>query len=357
MPDTEHGDPRAAEDRLPSLDERKAAVLRAVVEEYIGTAQPVGSSHVAAAPGVNVSSATVRNDMAVLEQEGYLQQPHTSAGRVPTEKGYRFFVDTLGHPGALRGAEAERVQSFFARAHGELEQMLHDTSKLLGDLTSYAGVVIGPAPAEASVRSVQLVGLSASAVLVVVVLSNGTVEKHTLDLAAADPLLREGVGDERVAAASAHLRAHLDGATRAVLPDLPDTGDARTDALCRTAIAAIQAEPGDDPDQVFVEGTARIARAFDAIETVREVLGILEQQYVVVTLLRDVVDRGLQVAIGTETGMEPLSECALIVAPYDVEGGEAGTIGVLGPTRMHYPQAMAAVAMVSKRLSSRLTDG
>src|SRR3954462_10349599 len=118
-----------------TLDERKANILRAVVEEYIDTAQPVGSGHVARAPGVNVSSATVRNDMAVLEQEGYLVQPHTSAGRVPTEKGYRFFVDGLGSPGALGGAEAKQVGQFFAKAHGELEQMLSDTSRLLAGLT------------------------------------------------------------------------------------------------------------------------------------------------------------------------------------------------------------------------------
>ena len=113
------------------LDERKAAILRAVVEEYIDTAQPVGSAHVVRAPGVQVSSATVRNDMATLEQEGYLRQPHTSAGRIPTEKGYRFFVDNLGQPAALRGADAQQVRSFFEKAHGELEQMLHDTSRLL----------------------------------------------------------------------------------------------------------------------------------------------------------------------------------------------------------------------------------
>jgi heat-inducible transcriptional repressor len=144
---------------------------------------------------------------------------------------------------------------------------------------------------------------------------------------------------------------------RTNLPPLPATGDAVTDAVCELALASLRAERGDDPDQVFVGGTARIARAFDALETVREVLGILEQQYVVVTLLRDVLDRGLQVAIGTETGMVPLAECALIVAPYQAEGQPAGTIGVLGPARMDYPQAMAAVAVVSRRLSQRLTDG
>src|SRR4051812_49483470 len=120
-----------------TLDERKANILRAVVEEYIETALPVGSGHVARAPGVEVSSATVRNDMAVLEQEGYLQQPHTSAGRVPTEKGYRYFVDSLGGPGQLGTAQVQQVRSFFAKAHGELEQMLHDTSRLLSDLTDH----------------------------------------------------------------------------------------------------------------------------------------------------------------------------------------------------------------------------
>ena len=338
------------------LDDRKAAILRAVVEEYIDTAQPVGSARVVRTAAVQVSSATVRNDMATLEQEGYLRQPHTSAGRIPTEKGYRFFVDHLGQPAALRGADAQQVRAFFERTHGELEEMLDDTSRLLGDLTRYAGVVVGPPATEASIRSIQVVGLTQSAALVVAVLSNGIVEKHTLDLAG-DPVLREGVGDERIGAASAHLGAHLADAARRDLPGLPATGDAATDALCALAVESLRADHGEDPDHVFVGGSSQIALAFDAIETVREVLGILEQQYVVVTLLRDVLDRGLQVAIGTETGMAPLAECALIVAPYQVDGEPAGTIGVLGPSRMDYPQAMAAVAVVSNRLSKRLTEG
>jgi heat-inducible transcriptional repressor len=339
------------------LDERKAAILRAVVEEYIDTAQPVGSAHVVRAPGVHVSSATVRNDMATLEAEGYLRQPHTSAGRIPTEKGYRFFVDTIGAPGALRGPDAQHVRSFFERAHGELEEMLADTSRLLGDLTSYAGVVVGRTVADATVRSVQLVGLTAASALVVVILSNGVVEKHTLDLTEGGPALRDGVGEERIAAASAHLGTALAGAERTQLPPLTATGDAATDALCAVALRSLEADRGDEPDQVYVGGTSGIARAFDALETVREVLGILEQQYVVVTLLRDVLDRGLQVAIGTETGMAPLAECALVVAPFKAEGEPAGTIGVLGPARKDYPQAMAAVAVVSRRLSQRLTEG
>jgi heat-inducible transcriptional repressor len=327
------------------LDERKAAILRAVVEEYIQTGQPVGSGHVARAPGVDVSSATVRNEMGLLESEGFLRQPHTSAGRVPTEKGYH-----LRRPARLATSSAEEVRAFFARAHGEVEQMLSETSRLLSDLTHLTSVVVAPAAMETTVRSVQLVGLSTTAAVLVAVLSDGSVEKHTIDLP-------PGVGDERVVTASMHMTAHLAGRAREALPSVPATGDAPMDSLVERALAVLAHPPAGDPEHVYVGGAARMAQAFDAIETVREVLGILEQQYVVVSLIRDVIDRGLHVAIGTETGMAPLAECALVVSPYEVEGERAGTIGVLGPTRMNYPQALAAVAVVGHRLSDRLTEG
>src|SRR5262245_13898515 len=142
------------------LDERKTAILRAVVQEYIETAQPVGSGHVASAPGVRVSSATVRNEMAVLEQEGYLTQPHTSAGRIPTDKGYRFFVDHLTHPGRLDDIRRQQVGDFFASSRGALEGLLRRTGQLLNELTNYAALVVGPTQDRAKVRSVQIVGLS-----------------------------------------------------------------------------------------------------------------------------------------------------------------------------------------------------
>ena len=332
------------------LDERKAAILRAVVEEYIDTAQPVGSSHVATAPGVDVSSATVRNEMAGLEAEGYLRQPHTSAGRVPTEKGYRFFVDHLRRPARLPGPSAEEVRDFFARAHGEAEQMLAETSRLLSNLTNLTGVVVAPGPAEASVRSVQLVTLGPASALLVVVLSDGTVEKHTIDVP-------EGIGEARVAAATAHLSACLSARRRGDPLVVPPTGDHAHRHAGRPGRGHAGRAPGRRSRPRLRGRHRRMAQAFDAIETVREVLGILEQQFVVVSLLRDVIDRGLAVAIGSETGVAPLAECALVVAPYEVEGERAGTIGVLGPTRMNYPQALAAVAVVSSRLSDRLTEG
>ena len=165
------------------LDDRKTAILSAVVQEYISTAQPVGSNLIAEAPSIKVSSATVRNEMAVLEQEGYLVQPHTSAGRIPTDKGYRYFVDHLASPGTLDQATTKQVGEFFSAAHGRLEELLHQTSNLLASMTNNASLVVGPRAEAIAVRRVQLVSLSPTLATVVVVLANGTVENTTIELA------------------------------------------------------------------------------------------------------------------------------------------------------------------------------
>ena len=331
------------------LDERKAAILRAVVEEYIKTAQPVGSTHVVQAASVDVSAATVRNEMVVLERDGYLSQPHTSAGRVPTDKGYRFFVDHITAPGPLRPGQVQLVREFFNTAHGELEQMLHDTSRLLSHLTNYAAVVVGPPHEAARIRSVQLVGLSPQVALVVVVLANGVVEKRTLELTTE-------VDEDCLAAATSHLSGHLLGRTLKDASGVAPSGDVTVDTVAGAAVRSLAGGHEEEFDHVFVGGVSRMADAFDAVETVRQVLSTLEQQYVVVTLLRDVLDRGLSVAIGSEHGLEPLAECAVVVAPYHLEGKPAGTMGVLGPTRMDYPQALAAVSAVSQRLGRHLSE-
>lgn len=330
------------------LDERKTAILGAVVQEYITTAQPVGSGHISNAPGVAVSSATVRNEMAVLEQEGYLVQPHTSAGRIPTDKGYRFFVDHLTQPGRLDEATSAQVGRFFAAAHGRLEEMLHRTSNLLSDLTTYASVVVGPKTDAAIVRSVQLVGLSDTVATVVVVFANGAVESQVVEF-------DSDVSDDCLASAGAHLSATLAGSSIASLDTVPPSGDPTVDTVSTTSFDALRVVSGDD--HVYLGGAASVAAAFDAVEVVRNVLHTLEQQFIVVSLVRDIVDRGMSVSIGVEHGVEPLSACSVVVAPVVVDGEHLGSVGVLGPTRMNYPQALATVDVVSERLGRRLGEG
>jgi heat-inducible transcriptional repressor len=331
------------------LDPRKAAILNAVVSEYVETAQPVGSAHITGIPGVEVSSATVRSEMAALETEGYLVQPHTSAGRIPTDRGYRFFVDHLARPGSLDSKRRQEVRSFFAHVHGEVEDMLGKTSGLLARLTDYASVVIGPGHAASTILSVQIVRLGPRVALMVVVLSDGGVEKVTLELS-------EDPSEDLLHKAAAHLASHLRERTLARPGAVPATGDHALDGIVKGALEGLaRLSSSEEPMPVYVGGSSSMASAFDAVETVRSVLSILEQQLVVVELLEDILDRGLSVAIGAEHGFEPLASCALVVAPLSVDGETAGTIGVLGPTRMHYPRALAAVQLVGEQLSEHLS--
>jgi heat-inducible transcriptional repressor len=209
---------------------------------------------------------------------------------------------------------------------------------------------VGPNHESATVRSVQLVGLGSGLALVVVVLSDGAVDKRTVEL--------EGdVRDEDLAAATGHVQAHVRGQHLAdvTASTVPDHGDPEVRRLTAVALSAIVDMGRDaDPDQVFVGGPSQLAGSFEAVETVRSVLSILEHQLVMVSLLRDVLDRGLSVAIGTEHGYEPLASCAVVVAPLSVDGVDVGAIGLLGPTRMDYPHALAAAHVVGERLGERI---
>ena len=329
------------------LDDRKTAILSAVVQEYIATAQPVGSTHIADAPGVGVSSATVRNDMAVLEQEGYLAQPHTSAGRIPTDKGYRFFVDHLTMPGRLDASRTAQVGDFFSAAHGRIEELLHQTSDLLATMTNSAAMVVGPTRAAAEVRSVQVVGLSATHATVVVVFANGVVENEVI-------AIPDDTTDDDLSWCSAMLSEALVGHPLADVVDVPPSGSLDVDTMTASALTAMR-EVADD-EHVWVGGAASMAASFDAVEVVRNVLQALEQQFVVVSLVRNVIDRGMSVAIGVEHGVEPLASCSVVVSPVVVDGEQLGSVGVLGPTRMNYPQALATVGIVSDRLGRHLAD-
>lgn len=344
-------------------------MLNVVVAEHIASGQPVGSGHLAGVDGLDVSSATIRSEMSALERDGYLTHPHTSAGRIPTDRGYRYFVETLPVP-SLAEPKVMQVRQFFDGARGEIEQLLTETSRLLSNLTDYAAVVIAPGADGATIRSIQLVSLGpgptmnddlggaveSTSVLVMVVLANGSVEKvHSM--------FRGTVHDAHLAAASAHLGGQAVGRTfdRNFGVGILRASDDRVQALCEAAIdALVPLVNQPDVDGVFVGGAARMAGAFDAVSTIRQVLTVLEEQYVVVNLLREAVDRSQRVSIGAEHGadvaFESLLSCSVVAAPYLVDGQQVGTIGILGPTRMDYAKARAAVSEVSARLSARLTD-
>ena len=339
------------------LDERKAAILQAIVEEHVATAQPVGSQTIARSRKLGVSSATVRNEMTILERDGYIVQPHTSAGRVPTDRGYRYFVDHVERSPALPPAQRKVVNDFFnvfASAHRVLEDMLHETSQLLARVSTHTAVVVGPGVSETvSVRSVQLVGLQPTMVLALVVLSNGGVEKCMLHLAAE-------LDDATIATAAAVLDTRLRGQRWGPqLPALDSTGVVAADDLAADAWNAVRSRASHQTGEpLYVGGVSRLAaeqEAFGANSSAAQLLELLEHQVEVVSLVRDLLEPGPTVRIGSENPIHELQDCSIVVAPYTVDGEIAGTVGVLGPTRMDYRQALAAVEAISRQLGDVLS--
>jgi heat-inducible transcriptional repressor len=338
------------------LDERKATILRAIVEEHITTAQPVGSQTIARSRNLGVSSATVRNEMTVLEREGYLVQPHTSAGRIPTDRGYRFFVDNFDRQPGLAPAQRRVVSDFFMlfhSAHQVLEELLHETSQLLARVSTHTAVVVGPHVEAATIRSVQLVSLQPSMVLALAILSNGRVEKSILHVTA-------DTDDTTVATAGALLDTQLAGARWTYLPELRPVAGPAADTLAREARDALAARAEQElVEPLYVGGASRLAaeqEAFPATDSAARLLELLERQVEVVSLVHDLLDRGTTtVRIGSENSIDELRDCSIVVAPYRVDGEVAGTVGVLGPTRMDYRQALAAVEVISQQLGDVLS--
>ncbi len=352
--------PSAGDGPADILDERKSQILRAIVEEYVATAQPVGSQTVVARRSLGVSAATVRNEMSVLEREGFIAQPHTSAGRVPTDRGYRFFVDHFAPISSLPSPQRREVAEFFNSATGVIDELLHDTSQLLARITRHAAVVVGPTAEATLVRAVHLVALDSVNVLVIAVLGNGSVEREVVrfDGEIADAVLEQ---------AEAVLAQQLVGKELADLApserwNAPENehGPIRTDSADDVAHVAfdVLAAHASSAEPLFVGGASRLAaesEAFTSPASVSRLLSLLEQHVVVVGMMRELLGPGLTVTIGSEHTISDLQECSLVLAPYLVDGTPAGTVGVLGPTRMDYRQAQAAVRTISQQLSRGLS--
>jgi heat-inducible transcriptional repressor len=337
---------------MSELDERKAAILRAIVEHYVDNAQPVGSQTVTQSAGLGVSAATVRNEMSVLERDGFIVQPHTSAGRVPTDLGYRYYVDHLAGAGALPPAERRRIVEFFTSSTRAMDDLLHETSQLLAKVTAHAAVVMGPQPESVTVRSAHLVLLQPRVLLAVVVMSNGAVEKETV-------VLTDDADPDDVADASARLAGHLDGHRLVEIPTLSyaargDRADALAEATRDAFAARVEMHHGEP---LYVGGASHLAAEQESFANTSAsgLLELLEQHVVLATLMRELLGPGLTVRIGSENERADLRECSIVLAPYLVEGEPIGTIGVLGPTRMDYRKAQAAVSTVSRRLGQQLS--
>jgi heat-inducible transcriptional repressor len=339
-----------------AMNDRRALILRAIVGHYVRYGEPVGSKNLVESYNLGVSSATVRNDMAALEEGGYIYQPHTSAGRVPTDAGYRHFVDDFGPNVKLPAPEARRVETFFGEPRWELEDALRHTASLLSQLTDHAAVVFAPALDQSMIRHVELVELSGRRAMLVVVTDTGRVENHLLTVP-------DEPGYNQLTETSDMLNRLLVGvALESAAETIIASGDRFPLELrnLATLVAAVlvQGLSEREAERMFLEGTSTILdeEKFSDLDTVRQVIGALEHRRLLLEVLADALSVGsVSVRIGSENPISEMQFCSVITAPYGSPSHPIGMLGVVGPTRMDYRRTIAAVHEVSSNLGRMLT--
>ncbi len=336
-------------------DERRLDVLRAIVEDYVATQEPVGSRALVERHHLGFSPATIRNDMAALEDEGYIAQPHTSAGRVPTDKGYRLFVDRLATVKALSPAERRAIETFLTGAV-DVDDVVQRSVRVLAQLTNQVAIVQYPSLTRSTVRHIEIVALESARVLLVVITSSGRVEQRIVELVQTPSeqlivqmrtLITGATVGERLPEASLRLADLLDSFAPADRPIVT--------SIATTLTQVFSNERSDE--RIAVGGTANLARFGSDFDTaIRPVLEALEEQVVLLRLLGEAT-AGTHVSIGAETGDENLVGTAVVSSRYGSDGQALATLGTLGPTRMDYPGTMAAVGAVARYVGRLLADG
>ncbi|HUG31422.1 MAG TPA: heat-inducible transcriptional repressor HrcA [Acidimicrobiia bacterium] len=325
---------------MAMLEDRRSEVLRALVEEHIKTGEPVSSRAVLERSRLNVSAATVRNDLATLEHEGLVQQPHTSAGRVPTVAGYRYYVDHLG-PGRLRQAAQAKISGLFGEVHLELSKLLKATSDLLAEITDLPSVVVAPGFAKESVRAVHTVQVENDQVLVIAVTEGGRVVQQRgrirvpvtpLEVEQAQQIVSSAVVGKELGAApefDEELERDVSDPTREAVLTI-------TDSLHLAAASG---------SEMFVGGTQRMTQVWQDLSTVQRILEIMEREAEVIDLL----------ASASSTSIQLGDDIDLAVVSKSYEGrGDGGSVGVIGPMRMNYKRAISAVEEVTRELEEQI---
>jgi len=335
-------------------EERRLAVLRAIVQDYVSTHEPVGSKALVERHNLGVSPATIRNDMAALEEEGYIAQPHTSAGRVPTDLGYRLFVDRLSEAKPLSSPERRAIHQFLDEAV-DLDDVMTRTVRLLAQLTQQVALVQYPSLTRSTIRHVELVPLTPTRVIVVIITDTGRVEQRMVECA-------QSVAESTVADLRSRLGVALAGKTFADAPTamdgLEESFDVADRPVVRTVVAQILDSLAERTDErVVLGGTAHLARYGQAFPlSIQPVLEALEEQVVLMRLLGESsADSGVMVRIGRENPVERLGSTSVVTARYAHGEQSVASLGVVGPTHMDYPSTMASVQAVA-RYVSRILD-
>ena len=334
------------------METRQLDILRAIVEEYVATEEPVGSKAISQRRGLGISPATIRNEMSVLEDAGFITQPHTSAGRIPTDKGYRLFVDKIATVKPLSKAERRAIETFLEGAN-DLDDIVMRTVRLLAQVTKQVAVVQYPSLTKSRVRHIELVLLTPTRLMMVLITNTGRVEQRVLELPY--ELNEQLLSD---------LRQRLNGAVTGksmsdVAPQLEGIlaafgrNERTSTALIISNLIEMAIEKPEE--KVVLAGTANLARGTGESSDIHGILEALEEQVVLLRLLSDAGET-MRVRIGEEQDESGLKRTSLVTMSYGIEGNPLGGLGIIGPTRMDYSSSMSAVNAVARYVGRFLTE-
>lgn len=340
------------------MDKRTQILLKTLVEHYISDGQPIGSRTLLQHSGLDVSPATIRNVMADLENLGFIASPHTSAGRIPTQKGYRFFVDTLLTVQPLENSKIEQLQDQFnPNKLGSAQELISTAANMLSGLTQFAGMVMLPKRNSLALKHLEFLPLTDKRILLIIVTSDGNVQNRVL-------MTDKNYTASELNRASNYFNAHyLSMTMEAVQIKLQSELKTMQLDISQLMAAAVEAstQVTSNKDGVVIAGERNLLQIDDLstnVATLRKLFDLFEQRTSLLQLL-DYSQKAqtMQVFIGGESGFSPLDECSMVTAPYEVNGQIVGTLGVIGPTRMAYERVIPIVNVTAKLLSSALSNG
>ncbi len=330
------------------LDERKAQILRALVECYIRTGEPVSSRAVLEKTALKVSSATVRNDLVALETEGFVVQPHTSAGRIPTGAAYRYYVDRLS-PHKLRRDSVSRIHDFFGTVHRELSLLLKETSEMLADVSRYPSLVVGPGLRGERLRGAHIVPLGSQTALIILVSDAGRVSQ---ELVRFDRAVSQADLDKAEAVLAEHLHGKAVSEIAGVDEDVFSSLEEPIADVLR-GLFSVDDEVDDSTQELYLGGTNQMATLWDDLSKVQQVLELMSREAKLLGILTGMPE-GTAIRIGAEMDLPPGIDMALVSSDYQGAEGVKGKVGVIGPMRMDYQRTISIVEEVSEGLSEQL---
>lgn len=338
------------------MDKRAQILLKTLVEHYISDGQPVGSRTLSKCSGLDLSPATIRNAMSDLEELGFIASPHTSAGRIPTQRGYRFFVDSLLTVQPLQKQEIQRLE--YELSSPDPQELISNAAGLLSSLTQFAGLVMIPKRTSVAFRHLEFLPLSEKRILVIIVTSDGNVQNRII-------IADKPYSASELTQATNFFNQHYAGSTfTQVQQKLHEELMAMQSDMTRLMAAALEASGkamDEDKDSVVISGERNLLQVDDLsanVSSLRKLFEIFERRTTLLQLL-DNSQRaeGIQIFIGGESGYLPLDECSMVTAPYEVNDRVVGTLGVIGPTRMAYERVIPIVDITAKLLSNALSNG